>query len=121
MNKEEKQAYNYLEKYINWETCGERNLDGDIKTILNLVKKQQKEIEDLTDKIGEEINFNKSLLETLKECIHKDRIRKLIKEKAKTDTYNFKTIAIKDLEVLLGKRTLNSLYGTMTKESEDNK
>lgn len=47
MNEEEKQAYNYLEKYIEWETLGERNLEGDIKTILDLIKKQQKEIEDL--------------------------------------------------------------------------
>ena len=47
MNEEEKQAYNYLEKYIEWETLGERNLEGDIKTILDLVKKQQNKIEDL--------------------------------------------------------------------------
>ena len=45
MNEEEKQAYDYLEKYIEWETLGERNLEGDIKTILNLIDKQQKEIE----------------------------------------------------------------------------
>ena len=42
MNEEEKQAYNYLEKYIEWETLGERNLEGDIKTILDLVKKTTK-------------------------------------------------------------------------------
>lgn len=47
MNEEEKQAYNYLEKYIEWETLGERNLEGDIKTILELIKKQQNKIEDL--------------------------------------------------------------------------
>ena len=47
MNEEEKQAYNYLEKYIEWETLGERNLEGEIKTILNLIKKQQEKIEDL--------------------------------------------------------------------------
>ncbi len=47
MSEEEKQAYNYLEKYIEWETLGERNLEGDIKTILNLIKKQQEKIEDL--------------------------------------------------------------------------
>jgi peptidoglycan hydrolase CwlO-like protein len=51
MNEEEKQAYNYLEKYIKWETLGERNLEGDIKTILDLIKKQQKEIEGRLEEI----------------------------------------------------------------------
>ena len=45
MNEEEKQAYNYLEKYIEWETFGERNLEEDIKTILNLIKKTKKKIQ----------------------------------------------------------------------------
>lgn len=49
MNKEEKEAYNYLEKYIKWETYGERNLERDIETILNLINKQQTEIEELLE------------------------------------------------------------------------
>lgn len=47
MNEEEKKAINYLTNYINWETCGERNLTDDIKTVLNLVSKLQKENEEL--------------------------------------------------------------------------
>ena len=47
MNEEEKKAINYLTNYINWETFGERNLTDDIKTVLNLVSKLQKENEEL--------------------------------------------------------------------------
>lgn len=47
MNEEEKKAINYLTNYINWETFGERNLTTDIKTVLNLVTKLQKENEEL--------------------------------------------------------------------------
>lgn len=36
-----------------------------------------------------------------KNYISKDKIRELIKEKAKTDTYNFKTISVKDINELL--------------------
>lgn len=78
MNEEEKQAYNYLEKYIKWETLGERNLEGDIKTILNLIEKQQTQIEILKDNLKEERSFNKSALETLKDCVNKDYLHKMI-------------------------------------------
>ena len=43
MNDEEKNALEYLEKYINWETCGERNLGADIETVVNLVRRLLKE------------------------------------------------------------------------------
>lgn len=45
MTEEEKKAVEYLKKYINWETYGERNLEADIETVLNLIQKQQEEIE----------------------------------------------------------------------------
>lgn len=80
MNEEEKKAYNYLEKYINWETLGERNLEGDIHTILNLIDKQQEKILELKEKLEKERALNVEALNTLKECIHKDRIRKLLGE-----------------------------------------
>lgn len=38
----------------------------------------------------------------LDDYVSKDELREIIKEKAKTDTYNFKTIDIKDLEEILG-------------------
>lgn len=43
MNDEEKNALEYLEKYIIWETHGERNLELDIETVVNLVKRLLKE------------------------------------------------------------------------------
>ena len=45
MSDEEKKAIEYLNKYINWETAGERRLDKDIQTVLELINKQQSELE----------------------------------------------------------------------------
>lgn len=72
MNEEEKQAYNYLEKYIEWETSGERNLEGDIQTILNLIKKQQKEIE-RKDKVFDDCKY--TIIEYVKTA--KDTMQKM--------------------------------------------
>lgn len=47
LSEEEKQAIEYLKKYTKWETYGERNLEKDIITTLNLVDKLQKENENL--------------------------------------------------------------------------
>ena len=44
---EQKEAIEYLKKYTKWETYGERNLEKDIITTLNLVDKLQKENENL--------------------------------------------------------------------------
>ena len=52
MNKEEKEAIEYLKKYIEWETCGERSLETDIETVLNLIQKQEKEIKNLKEDIS---------------------------------------------------------------------
>ena len=83
MNEEEKKAYNYLEKYINWETLGERNLEGDIKTILNLIEKQQKEIERLKDEYKREVFEYQEFVEDTKIAVQ-DYIKKYkIKEKMK--------------------------------------
>jgi hypothetical protein len=46
MSEEEKKAVEYLTKYIHWETYGERSLETDIKIVLKLVEKQQKEVEE---------------------------------------------------------------------------
>ena len=39
---EEKKAIEYLRKWVAWETAGERNLEGDIETALNLIDEQQR-------------------------------------------------------------------------------
>lgn len=36
ITKEQKEAIEYLEKYTKWETYGERNLEKDIITVLEL-------------------------------------------------------------------------------------
>lgn len=43
ITKEQKEAIEYLEKYTKWETYGERNLEKDIVTTLNLLEKLQEE------------------------------------------------------------------------------
>ena len=43
MSDEEKRALEYLEKYIMWETYGERNLGADIETVVNIVRRLLKE------------------------------------------------------------------------------
>lgn len=84
MNEEEKQA---IEKFDNLLRKHFEDKKIDVidyldyfegATILNLIDKQQKEIKQLKDELKEERNFNKSALETLKECVHKDKIRKKI-------------------------------------------
>lgn len=47
LSEEDKKAIEYLTKYINWETFGERSLETDIGTLLNLITKLQKENEEL--------------------------------------------------------------------------
>lgn len=104
MSEEEKKAFNYLKKYIEWETAEERNLEGDIKTILTLIEKQERviktrskeieslykmmtvkddKIEKLKDELKEERKFNIETLETLKECVHKDQIKGIIEKHKK--------------------------------------
>lgn len=76
------------------------------------IKKQQKEIEELKHDnsilceiayTGKRIQPPYTMVYTgTDNFISKDKIKELIKEKAKTDTYNFRTIAVKDIEELLG-------------------
>lgn len=51
MSEEENNAIEYLTKWVHWETAGERNLEGDIETALNLINKQQNKIASLEKQI----------------------------------------------------------------------
>ena len=83
--------------------------DKDIIFLQKVIKKQQKRNKKLKRKLNQtygmivkiqkEGPFNTGFDEGVK-CV-RDKIKELIKEKAKTDTYNFKTIAVKDIEKLL--------------------
>ena len=49
ISKEQKEAIEYLEKYTKWETYGERNLEKDIMTVLELLKETQRKLEIVND------------------------------------------------------------------------
>lgn len=60
MNKEEKEAIEYLKKYIEWETCGERSLETDILTVLNLIQKQKNEINKLKETLNDRVDVKQT-------------------------------------------------------------
>ena len=98
MSEEEKQAIECLK----WDM-----LDSEqINIILNLIDKQQKEIEEkeMLIKILRKTKPIEEVFHDLikeKEYISKDKIREFIKERTKPETYNFKTISVKELQELL--------------------
>ena len=49
ISKEQKEAIEYLEKYTKWETYGERNLEKDIITVLELLKETQRKLKFVND------------------------------------------------------------------------
>ena len=49
ITKEQKEAIEYLEKYTKWQTYGERNLEKDIMTVLELLKETQRKLEIVND------------------------------------------------------------------------
>lgn len=53
ITKEQKEAIEYLEKYTKWETYGERNLEKDIITVLELLKETQMKNEKLEARLDE--------------------------------------------------------------------
>ena len=53
ISKEQKEEIEYLEKYRKWETYGERNLEKDIITVLELLKETQMKNEKLEARLDE--------------------------------------------------------------------
>lgn len=80
MNEEEKKAIEYLDKYTKWETYGERNLEKDIMTALNLIEKLQKENEELKADNYELNNRITDLLENIPVQKVKDKIEEIQEE-----------------------------------------
>lgn len=117
MNEEEKEVIEFLKhslyEYEEIDTSVLEYIDKNHKIIYKLILKQQKEIKELKDKnktlerllqgnLYEMYKYYRELANSYQaNCISKDKIKELIKEKAKTDTYNFTTIAVKDIEELL--------------------
>lgn len=111
-----KEAMEELLKINNKQQKEIERLNSIIKTdnIINketakLIEQQQKEIEEwkklhnnLSNTYDNLSNTYDNMLDIVEnDFIEKDKIRELIKEKAKTDTYNYKTVAVKDIEELL--------------------
>lgn len=49
ISEEQKRAIEYLEKYTKWENYGERNLEKDITTVLELLKETQRKLKFVND------------------------------------------------------------------------
>lgn len=99
MEEEEKKAIDYLQKYIQWETSGERSLETDIKTALDLIKKQQRQLNiknrylELIRDIGYDYDgFDKS--DDLKELI--DELVGLSRQAIKNDDWTVMWISAKN-------------------------
>lgn len=78
-----------------------------IQGLLDLYQKEKEKNKKLKELLQKKNNYTHQLEKDLFEgcsnyVVRKDELREIIKEKAKTDTYNFKTIDIKDLEEILG-------------------
>ena len=118
MSEEEKKAIEYLTKWVHWETAGERNLETDIETVLNLIDKQKEEIKEEKEKWKELFHeYNKLVGEVidkeqdLKDSISKDKIQDKIeqleryydssKETTPTSTNQFIIDVVAILEELL--------------------
>lgn len=95
ISKEQKEAIEYLEKYTKWETYGERNLEKDIITVLELLR----------NLYNDNIRYEKELHDTLKYSISKekvkDKIKKLSEIKGDIATYIAVSERIKALAELL--------------------
>ena len=95
ITKEQKESIEYLEKYTKWETYGERNLEKDIITVLELLR----------DLYNDNIRYEKELHYTLKYSISKekikDKIKKLSEIKGDFATYIATSERIKALSELL--------------------
>ena len=85
-----------LKKVLDIEEYDNIDVLSHISTLMGEVDR----LEDIEDSIVENGYYNMGFDKGV-ECV-KDLLKELIKEKAKTDTYNFKTIAVKDIEELLG-------------------
>lgn len=77
ITKEQKEAIEYLEKYTKWETYGERNLEKDIITILELLR----------DLYNDNTRYEKELHDALKYSISKGKIKDIL-EKLKNTNFN---------------------------------
>lgn len=84
ISKEQKEAIEYLEKYTKWETYGERNLEKDIITVLELLKETQIKNETLEELLQgtlyEMYKYYRDLANSYQgNCISKEKVKDKIK------------------------------------------
>ena len=85
ISKEQKEAIEYLEKYTKWETYGERNLEKDIITVLELLKETQMKNETLEEllqgNLYEMYKYYRDLANSYQgNCISKEKIKDKLEE-----------------------------------------
>lgn len=122
ITKEQKEAIEYLEKYTKWETYGERNLEKDIITVLELLKETQmnnKTLEELLQgTLYEMYKYYRNLANSYQgNCISKNKVKDKLK---KLEIENEKAKGRKDN--LVERYTIENQINTLQellKESEE--
>ena len=95
ISKEQKEAIEYLEKYTKWETYGERNLEKDIITVLELLKETQMKNETLEELLQgtlyEMYKYYRDLANSYQgNCISKEEVKDKIEELNKKEKEELK-------------------------------
>lgn len=95
ITKEQKEAIEYLEKYTKWETYGERNLEKDIITVLELLKETQMKNESLEEllqgNLYEMYKYYRDLANSYQgDCISKEKVKDKIEELNKKEKEELK-------------------------------
>ena len=85
ISKEQKEAIKYLEKYTKWGTYGERNLEKDIITVLELLKETQMKNETLEELLQGSLykmyKYYRDLANSYQgNCISKEKVKDKIEE-----------------------------------------
>ena len=74
MTKEQEEAIEYLKKYTKWEIFGERNLEKDMITILNLVDKLQEENKELIETYKSEKKMKNEYVKLYQDLLLKENV-----------------------------------------------
>lgn len=95
ISKEQKEAIEYLEKYTKWETYGERNLEKDIITVLELLKETQMKNETLEELLQGTLykmyKYYRDLANSYQgNCISKEKVKDKIEELNKKEKEELK-------------------------------
>lgn len=95
ISKEQKEAIEYLEKYTKWKTYGERNLEKDIITVLELLKETQMKNETLEKLLQgtlyEMYKYYRDLASSYQgNCISKEKVKDKIEELNKKEKEELK-------------------------------